>query len=185
MRQHRLTVSDRESLLDAAAVVFAIDRGASTSAIAEAVGISRATLHRMFGTRDALLEAVCLQLLERLQDAFDRANVEGAEVLEVLDVLTENPAELGRAWAVLMVEPHTYGVARVAERAVTVDRKLAGLFARGQASGVIRADLPAMWLAWSFASQCVAMWWAVHDGSVAPREASRLVRITMFEGMLS
>jgi AcrR family transcriptional regulator len=52
---------DREDVLDAARGVLGGDRGASLHDVAAAAGVSRATVYRLFGSRDGLLQALDLE----------------------------------------------------------------------------------------------------------------------------
>jgi AcrR family transcriptional regulator len=49
---------DRKSVLSAARTTLAGDRGASLADVAVAAGVSRATVYRLFGSRDGLLQAL-------------------------------------------------------------------------------------------------------------------------------
>ena len=48
----------REAVLEAARATLARDRGASLHEIASAAGVSRATIYRLFGSREELLQAI-------------------------------------------------------------------------------------------------------------------------------
>ena len=50
-----------DDLLEAARATLIRDRGSSLAAVAKAAGVSRATLYRRFGSREALLRAVALE----------------------------------------------------------------------------------------------------------------------------
>lgn len=176
---------DRDSLLDAAARVLAANPGAPTQRIAEGAGISRATLHRAFSTRETLVEAVCDRMLDRLRGALDAAGVDGDDVAGAFDRLTDATPVLGLVFAVLFVEPGAYGIPRVVDEIEEQDKRLEALFARGQAAGTFRTELPPRWLTYSFSSQAIAAWWAIDEGFVAPREAPRLVRTTILDGVLT
>jgi AcrR family transcriptional regulator len=63
----------KRSLLDVVAEVFVADPGVSLAAVAEAVGISRTTLHNHYATRDDLLSAVGNRVLDLWEEAVRRA----------------------------------------------------------------------------------------------------------------
>jgi AcrR family transcriptional regulator len=174
---------DRDILLDAAASVLAANPGASTQHIATGAGVSRATLHRAFSTRETLIAAVCDRMLERLDRTFTACGVDAGDVATAVDLLAGETAELGLAWSLLLVEPAAYGIPRVVDEIGALDRRLEAMVARGQAAGTLRPDLPAKWVAYSFSSQTMAAWWAIHEGFVAPLDAPRLVRTTVLDGI--
>ena len=68
---------DRNDVLAAAQRVLNADPAASTSAVAEAAGISRATLHRHFDTREALLVELGTRSLDQWEQRLDDVDVEG------------------------------------------------------------------------------------------------------------
>src|SRR6188472_458743 len=69
-------MADRNDVLAAAQRVLNADPAASTSAVAEAAGISRATLHRHFDSRDALLVELGTRSLDQWERRLDDASVE-------------------------------------------------------------------------------------------------------------
>ena len=58
------------AVLDAATRVYALNPRASTQEVAAAAGISRATLHRLFPSRDALIEELGLLAVTRINEAY-------------------------------------------------------------------------------------------------------------------
>jgi AcrR family transcriptional regulator len=68
-------VSER-SILEAARAVLARDRGATVADVAGAAGVSRATVYRLFGSREALLEALELAPAASTRDRILEAALE-------------------------------------------------------------------------------------------------------------
>ena len=62
----------KRSLLDAVAEVLVADPGASLAEVAEAVGISRTTLHNHYATREDLLRAVGNRVIDLWEQAIDK-----------------------------------------------------------------------------------------------------------------
>ena len=93
----------REQVLDAALDEFAARgfHGASTEAIARAVGISQPYVFRLFGTKKELFKAVTARCFRETLEVFQRA-AEGKRGMEALQamgeaygkLLAENPARL-------------------------------------------------------------------------------------------
>lgn len=71
-------------ILAAAAEVLAADSSASLERIGEAAGLTRATVHRRFASRQALLEALAEQLNQRYLDGLRESSVDTAPPREVL-----------------------------------------------------------------------------------------------------
>ncbi|SDF73185.1 transcriptional regulator, TetR family [Lentzea fradiae] len=81
-------------ILEAAAKVLAADPSASLERIGEAAGLTRATVHRRFASRQALLEALAAQLNQRYVDGLERSCVDNPSPREVLLRFTEAVFEL-------------------------------------------------------------------------------------------
>jgi AcrR family transcriptional regulator len=81
-------------ILEAAVAVLAVDPNATLERIADAAGLARATVHRRFSSRRALLEAMTDQLNERYLLAVKQARVETAPPAVALHRLTELVFEL-------------------------------------------------------------------------------------------
>lgn len=81
-------------ILAAAEEVLAVDPAASLERIGEAAGLTRATVHRRFASRLALLEALTEQLNQRYLSALDQSRMDTAPALVVFLRLTEIVFEL-------------------------------------------------------------------------------------------
>jgi TetR/AcrR family transcriptional regulator, mexCD-oprJ operon repressor len=60
-----------------------------------------------------------------------------------------------------------------------VDKRIGGLFLRGQEAGVFRVDLSATWLTDALFALLAGVGWAVFDGRLARRDASRALGVLM------
>lgn len=97
-------------ILAAAEEVLADDPTATLERIADAAGLARATVHRRFSSRKALLEALTCLLNERYLHGLDQARVATAPPVAALYRLTELLFELkadNRAIMELTVDPTT------------------------------------------------------------------------------
>lgn len=187
--------AERERLFHDVAAALTADHSASTAEIAEAAGVSRATLHRVFGNRERLVGTIYGWLLDRCAEHFDRAGVDPAgddpsagppdPVLEVFDRLTADSYPLAQSLWLLTATPILGENRRLLERLEEQDLRLERLFVRGQADGVFRADLPARWLAYSLGAQVISAWYLVDDGYAGARDVPRLVRAAILDGVLA
>lgn len=176
-------MSRRNDLYDAVAAALARSPGSSMQEIATAAGVSRTTLHRAFGDRATLVERVSEHVLADCSRLFDAAGIDSAPVMDSFERLIEAPLPLAKAYAMLLAEPAAYGVPKLVDAIEELDDRFERFFARGQADGLFRPELPPRWLVYSFGSQLVALWWAVDDGFVAARETTRLLRATVLGGI--
>ncbi|GLY50643.1 TetR/AcrR family transcriptional regulator [Lentzea sp. NBRC 102530] len=81
-------------ILEAAKVVLADDPTASLERIADEAGLARATVHRRFSSRKALLEALFAQLNDQYLHALTEARAETAPPLVALHRVTELVIEI-------------------------------------------------------------------------------------------
>lgn len=174
---------DRDQLLEAAANVLAKDFGASMQAIATGAGVGRTTLHRAFPSREALVEAVSERVLAECDAVFDEARIDDAPPADAFARLIDAAARLSRGYVLILGEPHVYRVPRLVDEIERQDARVERMVVRGQADGTFRADLPPRWIVYAFGSQLVALWWAVEEGYVGPRDAPRVLRATLLDGI--
>lgn len=170
------------ALLDVAAGVLATGRGGSMQQIAEAAGVSRATLHRRFPSRDALVRATSRHALVEISGAIDACVVDDGPVETILARLAELLVPMGHRYAFLIREFHT-GQDPDLEAAVEefADR-LATLLERGRQEGALRTDLPLIWMVDALIGLVEMAWEGVRDGRLAPRDAPGLVVTTFLSG---
>jgi TetR/AcrR family transcriptional regulator, mexCD-oprJ operon repressor len=168
-------------LLDVAAVVLA-ERGTQTSMsdIAEAAGVSRATLYRYFPNREALLgglkDAAMAEFAARLADArldavpagkaiarLTRALVAAASKYRALELFGKTPAEEAEAQAAFAAPVHA-------------------LFERGASEGAFRADLPARTLSELYLGLLEGVIRRTLDGRLGAEEASAAITSVFLAG---
>lgn len=194
---------DREHLFQEVANALAANHGASTGEIAAVAGVSRATLHRVFGSRDELVAVIYGWLLTRCDRIFDAAGVDPAArpsaagtaparaptagldpVLDVLERLTDDSYPLAQSLWLLIVTPQLEENPELLARLEIQDLRLEKFFLRGQTEGIFRQDLPPRWLAYSLGSQVMSAWHLVEDGYAGARDVPRLVRAAILDGVL-
>lgn len=183
---------DREKLFGDVANALTANYSASTAELASAAGVSRATLHRVLGNREALVEKIYGWLLTRCDEKLDAAGIDPAEdapealdpVLQVFDRLTDDSYPLAQSLWLLIATPQLEQNPELLARLEVQDLRLEKYFRRGQEEGVFRPDLPARWLAYSLGSQVMSAWYLVDDGYAGAKDVPRLVRAAILDGVL-
>ncbi len=176
-------MADDEPLIEQLASALARVPGASMREIAASAGVGRTTLHRAFGRRGALIEQVGRHVLAEWARLLDEAGIDDAPPGEALERLLAATLPLARVNALLLSEPAVYRATALTDEIERLDARLERFFARGQRAGVFRPDLPPRWLVYSVSSLLTAAWWAVQDEYVGARDAPRLLRATILEGI--
>ncbi|GGO82641.1 TetR/AcrR family transcriptional regulator [Wenjunlia tyrosinilytica] len=175
---------DREHMLREAAALLTRRATASMDEIAKAAGISRATLHRHFPGRDALVRALGELGIRRMNEAMDAARLEEGDAVRALRRLVDAAMPEAGFLAFLYSENQLYDDAELKAGWDASDERVAALFRRGQEQGVFRIDLPAVWLTEAYTALIAGCGWAVEDGRIARRDSAHLVTETLLGGAL-
>jgi AcrR family transcriptional regulator len=121
-------------ILEAAEAVLAADETASLERIADAAGLARATVHRRFSSRTALLDALAAQLARRYVQGLADARPDTAPPVAAMLRMTETVFALKIA--------HRFAVQLTASVTPEVLEGLDRLFVRLREAGAITAADP-------------------------------------------
>ncbi|MEU9045341.1 MULTISPECIES: helix-turn-helix domain-containing protein [unclassified Kitasatospora] len=164
--------TDRDTVLEAAVGVLSRRPTAHLDEIARAAGISRATLHRLFPGREALIREVGLLGLRRFAGALDTAGVEEGDAEAALRRLVDASVPDAMLCAFLAGENQLYENDEINDLWELQIARLHALFLRGQQQGVFRIELSAAWLSEAFFDLVAGVGWSIQDGRLAPRDAA-------------
>ncbi len=161
---------------------------ASMEQLAQSIGVSRATLHRMVASRDDLLYQVHLLAIECCQRAFDNSGLDTDPIAEVLPRLLAELRPDASLFLFLNLQGRTCRNAEIIER-ISADwqvqrQRLTGFFERGQANGEIRADLSASWLVDALSGLVNAASAAIHDGHLSADAFETSILAVLTRGIL-
>ena len=170
----------RQALLDAAAAVFSADPSASLAEVAAKAGLGRATLHRHFRTRQALIDALARASLEAAKAA-DQAIESAPTARQALRILFETMMPLGARYHFLTLE-------RVDDPKIERERQrqlaeLSEVIEWARNEGDIAADVPVEWVVTVIEGLIFSGWSAIESGQVAPRQAAKLALRTLLDGL--
>ncbi len=173
---------ERQVVLDTAARLLAVNPRASMQEIAVAAGISRATLHRLFPSREALIEAIGLSAIEKIGAAFAAARLDEGTAPEALARLIEAVIPSVHQFAFLLAEIQLEDDEALLAGDQALQEEVEQVLRRGQAEGSLRYDLPVAWLAYALSGLLLGAEEAERRGAIAPRDTARLVLETFLEG---
>lgn len=184
-------MADRNDVLGAAQRVLNAAPGASMTVVAEAAGVSRATLHRHFDSREALLVELGTRSLDQWAQRLDAVDVEAvaasgdaATIRAALEALVLGYVDDSDAFGFALTDHVILANAALEQRTHALADREAVLFAAAQASGVLRADLPLRWFGHAIYGLLVAAREAVRIGDVARRDAGHLVLSSLLTGVV-
>ena len=134
----------RAAIVDAAALVLAESgTGATLVSVADAAGISRATLYRHFSSRDELLGELVDAAYREVAGRIRNAEIDGLPFAEALARVARAGTSAGKYFVVLANEPM---IARPRLVDPSYEAAMNELFERGKAEGVLDARHPTEWL---------------------------------------
>lgn len=175
-------MSTRDDLLRAAADYLGRRPNATQDEIAAAVGVSRATLHRHFSGRVALMAALEELAIAEMGTVIAAARLHEGSAAEALCRLVTACEPVSPYLALLYSQSQEDPTACL-EVWEEIDGRITDLFLRGQRDGEFRPDLPAAWLTEAFYSLVAATDWSIRVGRVAARDASRIITDLLLNGV--
>ncbi|GAA0292075.1 TetR/AcrR family transcriptional regulator [Streptomyces polychromogenes] len=174
---------DRDQVLRDAAALLSRKSTATMDEVARAAGIGRATLHRHFAGRDALVKALEDLGIRCFETAFDRARLDEGTAVEALRRLVAETEPDAQLLAFLVTENQLFEGDQVNEGWARLDARVSELFRRGQREGDIRIDLSAAWLTEALYGLVGSCAWAVMDGRVAAKDFQFMITELLLGGV--
>jgi AcrR family transcriptional regulator len=114
--------------------------------IARAAGVGRVTVYGHFPSREALIEATLIRVLEQGEGVLVRLDLSG-DPRQALRALIESSWRLiADTGAVLEAAQSALPPGRIRQLHAKQAQRVEELIRRGQSEGAFRADLPASWL---------------------------------------
>jgi TetR/AcrR family transcriptional regulator, mexCD-oprJ operon repressor len=174
---------DRETVLRVAADFLARRPNATQDEIAAAVGVSRATLHRHFAGRPALLEALDRFATGHLREALKTARGQEGSAADALRRLVTACEPVSGYLNLLYAQSQDLETDQPTEVWAEIDAEVRELFLRGQREGEFRPDLNAFWLTEAFFSLMAGAAWVVQVGGAGRREFADMVTDLLLRGV--
>ncbi|MEU6993364.1 helix-turn-helix domain-containing protein [Streptomyces sp. NPDC046465] len=173
---------DRDQVLRSAAALLTRKATSTMDEVARAAGISRATLHRHFAGRDALVRALEDLGLQECEAALDRARLREDSASDALRRLVKEIEPAAGLLAFLYTENQLFEGDTQNDGWSRIDDRLAALFRRGQESGEFRIDITPIWLTEALYGLIGSGAWAVQDGRVAANDFSYMIAELLIGG---
>jgi len=175
-------MATREDLLRSAADYLGRRPNATQDEIATALGVSRATLHRHFAGRVALLAALEDLAIAEMREVLAAVRLQDGSAADALRRLVSACEPVSPYLALLYSQSQEDPTACI-EVWEEIDGAITELFLRGQRDGSFRPELPPAWLTEAFYGLVAATDWSIRAGRVAPRDFSRLISDLLLQGV--
>ncbi|HZE38520.1 MAG TPA: TetR family transcriptional regulator [Stackebrandtia sp.] len=167
-----------------------IDPTASMAQLAAAAGVSRATMHRHFATREELVKHLGWLSLRSWRDALDAARIDEAvdsgdtaRAREALDGLCRELVRDAAEYGFTLTEHSLESDDDIVSASEIQAKREYAFYVAAQDLGVIRADLPVPWIANAVFGLLVGLRRCLSHGDIAVRDAERLLRETLLGGI--
>lgn len=174
---------NRAAIIDAALAVLAEDAMAPMEAVAAEAGLSRVTLYRHFGSREALISAIREEAMAEAAHNINATNLDGCSAADALRRAARTLLPLGLRFRIVIQEGGEHA-AEVLHQRTAIFRPVRQAIRRGQADGEIRGDLPADWILDAFAALLMlAVRRGAEEPALDPIEAADRVCETLLSGI--
>ncbi|WP_329114551.1 TetR/AcrR family transcriptional regulator [Streptomyces sp. NBC_01465] len=173
---------DRDQVLRAAAVLLTRKATSTMDEVARAAGIGRATLHRHFAGREALVRALENLGIQEFESALDAARLDEGPAGDALRRLIGEVEPVAGLLAFLVTENQLFEGEAINDGWARLDARVAALFRRGQEQGEFRIDLTPAWLTEALYGLIGSCAWAVQDGRVAPKDFQYMIAELLLGG---
>ncbi|MFG2787767.1 TetR/AcrR family transcriptional regulator [Streptomyces sp. NPDC048419] len=175
---------DRDHVLRSAAALLTRKATATMDEVAKAAGISRATLHRQFAGRDALVRALESLGIAECEAALDAARIEEGSAADAVHRLVREIEPSAGLLAFLYTENQLFEGEQQNAGWTRIDDRIAALFRRGQTAGEFRIDLSPAWLTEALYGLLGSGAWAVAEGRVARNDFTHMIVELLLGGAL-
>jgi AcrR family transcriptional regulator len=175
---------DRSHVLRSAAALLTRRSTATMDEVAKAAGISRATLHRQFAGRDALVRALEALGIEECEAALDAARLDEGPARDAVHRLVREIEPAAALLAFLYTENQLFEGEGQNPGWTRIDDRIAAVFRRGQAAGEFRIDLTPAWLTEALYGLLASGAWAVAEGRVARNDFHYMIVELLLGGAL-
>ncbi len=178
-----LMALDRDHVLRSAAALLTRKSTATMDEVAKAAGISRATLHRHFAGRDALVRALEELGIAECERALEAARLDEGPAAQAVHRLIRAIEPAAGLLAFLYTENQLFEGEEQNAGWARIDERLTDLFRRGQANGEFRIDLTPAWLTEALYGLLASGAWAVTEGRVAPKDFTYMIAELLLGGV--
>ncbi|MDL5200480.1 TetR/AcrR family transcriptional regulator [Streptomyces sp. ALI-76-A] len=175
---------DRDHVLRSAAALLTRRSTATMDEVAKAAGISRATLHRQFAGRDALVRALEALGIAECEAALDAARLDDGPASDAVRRLVRALEPAAGLLAFLYTENQLFEGEEQNAGWSQLDERISALFRRGQLEGEFRIDLTPAWLAEALFGLLASGVWMVQSGKGAPKDFQHMIVELLLGGAL-
>jgi AcrR family transcriptional regulator len=175
---------DRDHVLRSAAALLSRRSTATMDEVARAAGISRATLHRHFAGRDALVRALEALGIAECEAALDAARLDEGAAADAVRRLVHELEPAAGLLSFLYSENQLFEGEEQNAGWARLDDRISAVFRRGRLNGEFRVDLTPAWLTEALFGLIASGAYVVLNGRAAPRDFDHMIAELLLGGAL-
>lgn len=175
-------MSSKDALMDAGFEVLSRNPGANLADIANAAGVSRATLHRYFPSRDAFIAELAQQAVKEIDQACEHACTDLHSAADMLKSIFCALVPLGDRYGFLSYEALS-AESSLHQEFSRQDKETEELVAAAKKEGVFDAAVPDSWIAQAYDHMLYAAWNTIRTDQATIHQATDLAWRTFTSGL--
>ena len=172
----------RDAIIEAAFQTFSRRPAATLADVAEHAGVGRATLHRHFKSRDALMLELARQAQRELDAAIDQETKSAASHTQGLQLALAAMIPLADRQWFLAHEPVEHDPEVAAAYRAGLEELVEEIDA-AKSEGTFDPNVPTAWVAEAYEILIHAAWTMVRDRQATPSQAADLAWRTLTKGL--
>lgn len=174
--------STHDAIIEAAFAVFSKDPSAALSEVATLAGVGRATLHRHFTSREALIRQLARIANDEMDAAVEAACAPVTSYTEAARKSLQALIPLGDRFGFLALEPidNDPDLKASYERQ---KRETEDMVAAAKGEGLFDTSIPTSWIVQAYDHLLFAGWESVKAGETTPDQAADLAWRTLTTGL--
>ena len=178
-----MSLRTRQAVLQAGVTLLARKPTASMSEVAEAAGVGRATVFRLFDSREGLLKALAHEAIREIDRVAEEAAGVATSATDALRLVLQSAVETAEHVQFLWTAAEVWQDPEVVSAYERQSQELTDLLVAARDEGAFRADVPASWLT----SVSDGLMWAaarsVSEGALGRKQATDLLWQTLMTGL--
>ncbi|MBM7614497.1 TetR/AcrR family transcriptional regulator [Alkaliphilus hydrothermalis] len=172
----------RQIILNNAAEMLTLKPTATLQEIADYCNIGIATLHRYFKTREILLDALAINAIELIEEAFEGFNFREDDMRGNLKDIFDLLIPLGNKISFLSIAASVDENPQVVKRERALQEPLIRMIDQWKSIGVIKATFSSRWIISTIYSLLFLTWQEIYSGNLARNNASEQLLDTILFG---
>lgn len=177
-----IRISARDAIIQSAFTVLGKNPSATLADVAARAGVGRATLHRHFASRDALLRELTLLASQQMDRAVDEACVPAQSYSEAVRLALQALIPLGDKRWFLTSDLFAEDPELQAEFA-RQSGEMAELIDAAKCEGLFDKAVPTSWIVQAFDHLLFAAWESVSADELTQDQATNLAWRTLIDGL--